>query len=329
MQRFLTVAARGVPEYGPMPDYQLMGMALCVSAGIAALLLLIAAWPWRTPHPLRLRVGWVLGLGAGFYAGCAVLGQQPRWPIPEDRDRFLVVLVPLTLAVEIAAAAAPGPRWLAWLLRLCLAGAAAPILLFNSVYLADLAGPDSAEWTPIQAAAILFGLGAALATVWGLLALLQARTLDRAASPVLVLSFLAAGVTVMLSGYFKGGLLALPFAGALIGGTLASFVAPAPPSASRCLGVGVVGLFGILLIGRFFGSLPTSAALCLGFAPVLAWVSEVPGVRKLRPSLRAAARLVLVAAPLVFVVVNAQMKFAEASVTGSRPYEPSFDDFKP
>ena len=312
-----------------MPDYPLMGAAVCVSALVGAFVLLLAAWPWRKPHPLRCKIGWVLALGAGFYAGCGVLGQWPRWPIPEDRDRFLVILWPLALAVEITGAAVPRPRWLAWLLRLSLAAAAAPVLLYNSVYLADLAGPQSAEWTPAQAAVILLGLAAAVAAVWGLLALLQARTSDRSASPVLVLSFLAAGATVMLSGYFKGGLLALPLAGALIGATLASFAAPAQPSASCFLGVGMIGLFAVLVIGRFFGALPTSSALCLGFAPLLAWISEVPGVRRLRASLRGAARLVFVAAPLVLIVINAQMRFTEASATGSRTYEPSFDDYKP
>src|SRR5947209_10599693 len=120
-----------------MPDYGLMGAALVGSAVAAALTLLLVAWPGRRPHPLRLRLSWVLGLGAGIYAGCCTLGQWPRWPAPEDRDRFLVILLPAAIAVEVAAALLPRPRWLAWLLRLGVVGAAAPILLYNSVYLAD------------------------------------------------------------------------------------------------------------------------------------------------------------------------------------------------
>jgi hypothetical protein len=287
-----------------MPDFPLMGAALLVSAVTAALTLLAAAWL------LRLKIGWVLGLGAGIYAGCAVLGVVPRWPIPEDRDRFLVVLLPLTLAVEMTATAAKRPRWLAPSLRLTLAGAAAPILLYNSVYLVDLSGPHSAEWPPPLAAIILLGLAAALAALWELLALLQSRAVDRPASAALALTTLAAGVTVMLSGYYQGGLMAMPLAGAGAGVTLASL---AQPNTSRPPGVGVIGLFTVLMIGRFFGDLPTDLALCLLLAPLLAWVPEGPGLRRLRPSLRGALRLALVVVPLILVVAKALARFNEAS----------------
>lgn len=290
-----------------MPDFNLIGATLLVAAGTAALTLLAAAWLFR------LQIGWVLGFGAGVYAGCAVLGMVPRWPIPEDRDRFLVILLPLTLAVEIMAAATKRPRWLASSFRLILAGAAAPILLYNSVYLADLSGPHSAEWPPFLAFVILLGLATALAVVWELLARLQVRAMDRTASAALALTTVAAGATVMLSGYYQGGLMAMPLAGAGAGVTLASFAAPRRANGSRPPGVGVIGLFTVLMIGRFFSDLPTDLALCLGFAPLLAWVPEGPGLRRIRPSLRGAMRLVLVAVPLVFVVVKALARFNEAS----------------
>jgi hypothetical protein len=302
-----------------MPDSTLMGAAVAISAVAAALTWLLAALPWRKPHPARRRAGWALGIGAGMYAGCGVLGQWPRWPAPEDRDRFLVILLPATVAVEVVAALAPLPRWAAWLLRLCLAAAVAPVLLYHSVYLTDLSGPHSAEWSPAEAAVILLALAAALAAVWGLLALLQSRASERSASPALALTALAAGLTVMLSGYFRGGLMGLPLAGAVAGATLASFAAPTQRGAGGSLGVGVVGLFGVLLIGRFFGSLPTAAALVLLLAPLLAWVGEAPGVRRLWPALRAAARLVVVAVPLAVVVTYAVIRFAEESATHYGP----------
>jgi hypothetical protein len=286
-----------------MPDYPLMAAALLVSAVTAAVVLLVVA-------RLGPRIAWILGLGAGIYAGCAVLGMTPRWPIPEDRDRFLVVLLPLTLAVEFMAV--NRPRWLAPSLRLTLAASAAPILLYNSVYLVDLAGPHSAEWPPLLAAVILFGLAAVLAALWALLSLLQSRAADRPASTALAMTTLAAAVTVMLSGYYQGGLMGMPLAGAGIGATLASFL-PARPNTCYPPGVGVISLFTLLLIGRFFGALPTDLALCLLFAPLLAWIPEAPGLRRLRPSLRGAMRLVLVAVPLVVVVAKALARFNEAS----------------
>ena len=307
-----------------MPDFGLTGVAVLVAAIAAALPVRLAAFLRR---PLLVRIGCVLGVGAGVYASCAVLGLRPRWPVLEDRDRFLVVLLPLTLVVETAAVAVSRPRWPAWLLRLVVAVAAAPILLHNSVYLADLSGPHSAEWPPALAVLILSLLATALAAVWALLALLHERTADRSVPAVLALSTAAAGVTVMLSGYFHGGLLGLSLAAALAGATLASFAAPAPPSrrgeaAAPLLGVGMIGLYTALLLGRFFGSLPTASALCLLLAPLSPWVSEAPGVRKLRPGLRAAARLIVIVVPLILVVVNAKMRFDAGAASHYGPFEP-------
>jgi hypothetical protein len=304
-----------------MPGFLLFAKAMLVSAVTAGLMLLVVGWPGRTSRSWRRSAGWILALGAGIYAGCGVLDEWPRWPALEDRDRFLVILLPLTLAVEAAAGWLP-PRGAARLLRLSLAGAAAPILLYNSTYLADLSGPNSAEWSPAGAALILLVLAAVLASVWGLLAWLQSRTGDRTVASALGLVSLAAGITVMLSGYYKGGLLGLPLAGSLAGATLASRVAGLQLSAGPCLGVGMIGTFTVLLIGRFYGALPTSTALCLLLAPLLAWIAEVPGVRRLGPSARAAVRLLCVVIPLICIVTWAQIRFDQAFSTRSQPHEP-------
>lgn len=302
-----------------MPDYLLWGKAILAAAITAALLELIVAWAWRSPAGSRF--GWLLGLAAGFYAGCAVFNVWPHGSLLEARVRLLAVLMPLTFVVEIVAAFARTPRWLAWLLRMGVVAAAAPILLYQSVYLADLAGPHSAEWSPTEAALILTLLAFLLAAVWILLALLQTRTSRQTAASILMVSSLAAALTVMLSGYLGGGLLGLALAGALAGQMLASFAVPSSVSHSYSLGVGLIGLFGVLLIGRFFGSLPTSAALGLWFAPLLAWLPEVPGLRRLGPRLRVALRLALVAAPLIIVVVDAEKRFEEKSTAHASPYD--------
>jgi hypothetical protein len=313
-----------------MPDPVLLAKVFLVAAVVAAVILLQLATRSRAPNPVVLRVGWVVGIGAGFYLGCAMLDLYPRWPPKEDQHRFLAILMPATLAVELVSAFVP--RWLAWQLRLCVAAAAAPILLHNSVYLEDLAGPGSREWPEGQTQLILAGLAAALIAMWGLLALLQTRSSERAAAPTLMLACLAAGVTVMLSGYATGGRIGFPLAGAITGATLASFAAPALPNTSRYLGVGIVGLFTIVVIGRLFGSLPTNTAIYLFLAPLLAWLPEIPGVRSIRPNVRDALRFALVGVPLLLVVLFAQKKFeVESGPSGtSSPggYEYSPDDYK-
>ncbi len=226
------------------------------------------------------------------------------------------------MAVETLAASMRSIRH-AWIVRLSLAAVVAPILLHNSVYLADLNGRNSAEWSPRQATTILCGLAALLALVWAMLSGLQSRTSTRAVLWLLVLDALAAALTVMLSGYFRGGLLGLGLAGALAGATLASYFARPQLPTSGSLGMSAIGIFVVVLAGRFFGNLSSGLAACLLLAPLLAWTVEVPRLLRLAPGSRGAGRLACVGIPLIVVVIVAQRKFNVASAARWRPSEPS------
>ena len=156
----------------------------------------------------------------------------------------------------------------------------------------------------------------------------DARALESRASTsgvlsVLVLDALAAGATLMLSGYFRGGLLGLGVAGAIAGAALASYVVHRQPSTSGSLGMSVVGIYSVVLMGRFFGSLSTDLAACLVLAPLVAWSGELPWLRRLSPRTRGAARLASVAAVLMIVVVVAQQRFVAASAARSPGFEGS------
>lgn len=302
-----------------MPDTFLMAKGILAAATVAGLFLLAIARPGKDSSPWRLAAGWVGGLGAGLYTGYAVLGEWPRWPPPEDRDRFLVILLPLALVVEAVAMLLPARRWIAWTLRISLAAAAAPILLHNSAYIADLDGPElsgTAEWNFAEAALVFVLSAVMLAGVWWLLARLQARTSHRAVSSVLALTTLACGVTVMLCGYLRGGFVALPIAGAIAGATLAAFTFVKQPPDNPCLGIGMIGLFTVRFIGRFFGSLPTSLAIILLLVPLLAWAGEIPLFRKLPPAARAAIGIAVVVVALILIVVWAQLRFKAALGAG-------------
>src|SRR5206468_2952004 len=102
-----------------MPDFVRMVECLLLAAMVAGLALLAIARP-ANPPPWRVAAGWIAGLGGGIYCGCGLLGECPRWPPLEDRDRFLVILLPLALAVEFAATLLPNRRWIAWTLRIAI-----------------------------------------------------------------------------------------------------------------------------------------------------------------------------------------------------------------
>ena len=241
---------------------------------------------------MRLALGGALGTGVGCAIGCYLLQQKPRWSLAEDQDRLLTLLLPLAVLVECVAAFRKVPRWLACGLRLLLAASAAPILLHNSRYITDQAGPGTRDWSTWTIVEVLGGLGLLLSAAWASLGLLMHRAPGRSVPLALALLGFSAGMTIMLSGYLSAGELGLPLAAALVGIVLASFVCSPLPALTAPLGVGVVALFGLLVIGRFFGSLTTSHALLLFAAPQLCWLPELPYLRKLRPSWRGlAARL--------------------------------------
>jgi hypothetical protein len=111
----------------------------------------------------------------------------------------------------------------------------------------------------------------------------------------------------MLSGYATGGQFGIPLAAALGGVALASLARKEYPGIDGALGVGVVGLFALLLIGRLFAALTDLNAALLFAAPLLAWVPELLPSR-IRG--RALLRVALAAVPVVVALVLAQQKFA-------------------
>jgi len=303
-----------------MLDIVLLAKMVLVGTLTAAAVMGLAAG--GAPRPWRMSACWSWAIGAGVVAASGATDQWPRWPSLEDRARFLTLIVPLTLVVETVTATM-WSRGMAWIGRLGLTAVVTPILLHNSVYLADLNGRNSAEWSPSQSTIVLCGLAALLALVWAMLSGLQSRTSTAAVLWVLVLDASATAVTVMLSGYYRGGLLGLGLAGALAGATLTSYIAQPQSPTSGSLGMSVIGIFAVVLVGRFFGNLSTGLAACLLLAPLLAWTVELPRLRTLAPGWRGTGRLACVAVPLIVVAIVAQRKFAAASTAHSRPPEPS------
>lgn len=307
-----------------MPDQWLLLQGIAVAAGLAAAVFVaLARWP-RTGSGAG---GTALGIGSGFLLGCLWIGIRPHWPPREDLDRLLLLLLPLVVAVEVITAIPKLPRWVTWLLRALIAMGAAPLLLFNTIYVADLAGPGSREWSRPQATIILGGLALGLTAVWTILLLLARRS--AAATLPLALALVSAGsaLAVMLSGYGTGGQMGLPLAAALAGAGIAALVLRRPVEVSAAVSLGVVGLFALLVIGRFFGTLETTHALVLFATPLLCGLPELLRSPKVRPWMRSVLQMLLVSVPVVFVIVQAQQKFTEASRPPAGPTEPSLQDY--
>jgi hypothetical protein len=287
------------------------------AALVAAMVLAVFALPWRCPRQRRVACGWVIAVAGGLGLGIGLLGIWPHWPPLEDLGRFLYLVLPATVIVELYATAVGQRWWLTWPARLLIAAGAARVLLHNSIYLADLAGPGSAEWSTGQASVILAFLGAILAAVWIGLSLLTRAAPGRSVPFTLAMACAGAGMAIMLSKSLIGGQPGVALAGSLTGATLIALFLPLPRDMAAAVGVGTVGLFAILVGGRYFAGLTDAHALTLLLAPLLGWLPELPYLRKLGPRWRGLLRIVLVAIALIVVVLQAQAKFIEDSTTGS------------
>jgi hypothetical protein len=247
----------------------------------------------------------------------------------QDLDRLLALVLPAIVATEVLAAVPRVPRWLVWVLRLAVAAATARVLLHGTSYLTDLTGPGTREWSPAQAWLVLGGLCALLAAVWTLLARLARRVRGYSPAVCLMVATAASAVAVMLSGYATGGQVGLPLAAALVGVTAASLALRRSPPQTGPPGVAVVGLFSLLLVGRFFGELASAHAVLLFCAPLLGWLPELPFLRRLPPWSRGLIRVILVGVLVFGVLASAYSKFIDNSKAASpaAPGEPSLKDY--
>lgn len=257
-----------------MPDPFVIAQAMAAAALTAAAILLGGAG-WRRPIAARrMAVGWPLAIGSAFLVGAAALGQRPDRLPGTDKDRLLLLVIPLVTVVEsILAAAQPMAIW-RWVARLALAASIAPILLHGSVYLASPASAGSDTWTASQRVMHLGGIAVLLATQWRLVVGVQERGRAGAAWVALAVTSLGAGIVTMLSGYMSAGQLALPLAAACGAAAVLGGVTRMHDAAGGIV-VALACLGSVLVMGRFFGALSTTKALVFVTAPLLCWLLEI------------------------------------------------------
>jgi hypothetical protein len=265
--------------------------------------------------------GAVLAVVVAVYAGLWILGLRLHVPPREDLDRLLLVVLPgAAIAEAIAAASAR----LGWVARGVVAALAAPVLLYGTVYVADLSGPGSRAWSQAGAWLIFAALAALLMAAWTASNLLAARRGGLTALACVAGAVLGAGLVTILSGYATGGPIGVPLAAGLGGVAVGSLVRKGKPDGQGALGVGVVGLFSLLVVGRLFAGLTTLNAALLFAAPLLGWLPEaLPGRRRVRVALR----LALAATPVVVALALAQHKFAADSARPAPGVGGSLDDY--
>ena len=294
-----------------MPEPLLYLKAIGATAIASATFVLAMAAVRRPASQSRLNSACVLAMGVGLALGYYVLSLPTTWSPKNGLDRLLTIVIPAALTIELFVGFQRVPTWGTWLLRISLAAAIPRILLHDSVY---LSGSDN-DWTLWQFSMVLAVCGALLVGTWCLLSCLSKRHPGVSIPLALCLTTQCAGLTVMMAGYIKGGAAAFPLATTLLATTItaklianrsgatANFAVPA------ILGIGVVGLFGLLFIGLFFGRLSTYSAMTMLLAPLLCCVSEAPLLKHWKPWVVGSIQLVLVAIPLMVVLFLSKRDF--------------------
>lgn len=314
-----------------MPDPLLYLKSMTLAAIISAIVVLVMATVKRPAGTTRLNVACVLALAGGIAVGQFVLTTRVLWPPLNGLDRFLTIVIPAVLGIELFTSFASTAPRVAWFLRLSLATAIPRILLHGSVYL-----NDQNAWSAWQGIAILVASGLTLIILWVLLNWLSRRSdTDVSIALSLALATHCAGISIMMAGYLKGGAAAFPLAAALLATSLARLASKHGTPA--LIGIGVVNLFGVVFIGCFFGRLPIAYALPLLLAPLLCWITELPGMRTRTHRSVATIRLILVTIPVIVVLVLVKRDFdrtmrpllnsassnpAVAASTSTRPVSP-------
>ncbi|MEQ9410754.1 MAG: hypothetical protein RIK87_23790 [Fuerstiella sp.] len=299
-----------------MPDPWLYLQATAASAIVSAACVLAMARLQRSGQAAWFSTVCVPGIGAGLVTGIHLLSLSPAWPPANALDRFFALVIPAALVVELISGISRVAGQIAWWLRIGLAISIPRILLHGSVY---LTGMDS-DW-PLWRTSVAMAISAALLVgIQVLLVRLSERSPGVSIPLALCLTIQSAGMTVMLAGYIKGGAAALPVVATLAATTVVLWLVrnrsdgsavcgTAVSVLSVIVGIGVVGLFGVVFIGHFFGRLSMGSALTLLLAPLLCWVPQLPQIRPRSPLVIGLLRLVLVAIPLIVVLTLAKQTF--------------------
>lgn len=294
-----------------MPDPLLYLLAISATTIVSTLCVwaMVAGRP--SPSAAWSNTAYVVGMGLGFALGGHVLGLRLAWPPMNGLDRLLMIVMPMALGVELIAGFERVPQWVAWLLRMSLAAMIPRILLHGSVYLSG--GHD--QWAMCQSFVVMAVCAGLLAGVWGLLSALPKRSAGNPLPLVLGLTILCAGLTIMMAGYIQGGGAAIPLSATIVATTIAAWViqkrsgGPTQIQSPAIMGVGVVGLFGVLFIGRFFGRISNNCAMAMLLSPLLCWVTELPFLRHRNPWLLGSIRLIIVSIALACILFAAKRDF--------------------
>lgn len=295
-----------------MPDPVLYLQGMLIAAILSCSCPLVASW--ITPkNKIHFLFRWLpLFMGSGVFAGWRFIHLRFSWPPVNALDRLVLVVLPAILVMEFLMGSERISDRMIWFLRFLFAIAMCRILLHGSVYL----GSSSDSWSPFVQTTFFLLVAAVLVAVWFAMSLLDKKRLGLSIPIAIALTIQSTGAAIMLAGYVSGGAAALPIAAGLLGVALARVAMNRGGTtkvhserSSGIVSLGMVLLFGLVILGRLFGGLTTSVACVLSLVPMACWVSELPLVNHRSHWFVGLLRLATVAIPLLIVLYLAKATF--------------------
>ncbi len=252
---------------------------------------------------------------AGLIAGYYLLNFSLPWPPGDSLGRFLLILLPAVVALELSPGLFGRSEKFIWSLRFLLCASAARILLHGSVYLSDEASNHADAWSVLQQAGFMIGSTALLFAVWFSFVRLSKKSEPCSIVFSFAMAIQCAGLATMLAGYIKGGTAAIPFAGTLAGTAIAVIMKKSRrlefdrEKLDGVIGLGVISLFSLLTVGRFFGNISSWCAIFIFLAPLGCFVTNLSFVKNLHSWQIIVLRLILVSMPLAAIQYLAKQEF--------------------
>lgn len=331
-----------------MPNpFEYLKAVLAAIVASTTILLAFRVLSWKRGKELPETAS-VVAMICGVLAGYFTLNFPWPWPPVNALDRFLMILLPTVLIIELIAAingdcttldvtatdstaSDPNNRSLVsrttrvclWIARCLLCCVIGRILMHGSIYLNASSSSTREAWLIQNMLGILLIGSLLLMALWFALVQLAAREVPSGGIVLsLSLSLICAGCTTMMAGYIKGGAAALPLATVLmVSGLTTQFWfsrrvdngKPFNRHAMRtaAIGIGLVSLFSLVWIGRFFGQLTSIDAIVMLLAPSLCWVTELPPLRKRSAIAKFTFHMVAVIIPLAILLAHAKREFDE------------------
>lgn len=281
------------------PAWLLAGILLPIVIVFLGLGLTMLLAPGRQHWSVAL-VGTV-ATAIAFVAGYWSATGWPTFPPNESQQRMLVYMLPAAAVVGLLASLPKVPRFVPWILRIATALAAPPMLLLSYI---------KYTWSTGEAVAQLTLIGFLAAAVWAALVMMSRRHPGGRVPTVVMFITGAMGITIMLSGSQTLGQYSLSLSASLAAIAGLSLVSKTKFSARGLVDVAAAMLLGLCIQGAYYADLTALNALLISTIPILAWLGELPVIRRRPAWQQFAVRWALVLLPLMIAVGLAAVAFA-------------------